>query len=552
VHVTHLRLLSHILGALSLLCATSAAFAAEVKLDWDPVAGADGYKLYYDFDAPEPPYDGTQALEGPSPLTTTAPGVTLNLPSCQRVWFSVTAFNSAGESAYAAPIESVVIEGPQDVRVHAGAGNGTAEVTWSPLDASDTGTLSHYELHYDYRSWERCGLDAACRLEFATTPRDQNLLDACEAAPACQPVWGAGANEGDSPLAALPLLPTQVSLTGLATGRMLTVAVEAFCADGTSAISVESTGAVGVSACSGVSTCEVRTVCLGDTLVLCELDAAGCLMEVSSTDCTASGTGGTCDSSHAPKCTNNEGCSDTCNPGSSCVGDTLSRCLPGPYGCLESFAMDCAAVEQGTCDPIGLRCGRACDGVSDCFVEGARCEGDTLVLCAQDASGCLVTARIGCALVGQTCDAAAAACSGPGDELTSDVADDSLTDVASSGDGVQEVVGVCNCALRRARALPQPNLWLVLAWLGLFAWVRRRRAHPSRTKKKVVRADGSFVPALRLVATCSETGPADDLSTTSPRTCQENPWTSARTNTRSTANPGIMRPIPTRSSWRKW
>ncbi|HJL15422.1 MAG TPA: DUF4215 domain-containing protein [Sandaracinaceae bacterium LLY-WYZ-13_1] len=45
-----------------------------------------------------------------------------------------------------------------------------------------------------------------------------------------------------------------------------------------------------------------------------------------------------------------------------------------------------------------------CEGLALCETEGASCDGDTLVTCAENADGCLVEMEVDCALGGQVCD----------------------------------------------------------------------------------------------------------------------------------------------------
>lgn len=104
------------------LCLSSPALAVRIRLQWDANHEPDlhGYRVYYSEDIPGPPWNGTQAVEGASPITyyvsgtspipggwpidnsgTTA-GVTITHPNIPKadieagirdIWFAVTAFD---------------------------------------------------------------------------------------------------------------------------------------------------------------------------------------------------------------------------------------------------------------------------------------------------------------------------------------------------------------------------------------------------------------------------------------------------------------------------
>ncbi len=54
--------------------------------------------------------------------------------------------------------------------------------------------------------------------------------------------------------------------------------------------------------------------------------------------------------------------------------------------------------------------GTLCTGRTLCGVAGTHCEGDTLVVCARDADGCLVSTRQDCGLSGEVCSAETSSC----------------------------------------------------------------------------------------------------------------------------------------------
>ena len=100
--------------------------------------------------------------------------------------------------------------------------------------------------------------------------------------------------------------------------------------------------------------------------------------------------------------------------GARCEGDILIVCAEDDDRCLVESRRDCAGLPGGSCDPAGPRCALPpCGGVpAPCSTPGRRCDGDTLVICAELPSGCLAEERIACASVesGARCDAALDAC----------------------------------------------------------------------------------------------------------------------------------------------
>lgn len=98
------------LTVLLLLLLPVYAFAADVTLSWDPSPTADvaGYNVYYKQYTFELPLDGTEALEGPSPidvgnqLTTTLTG----LPDDRVFYIAVTAYDAAGYESFFSNIVS--------------------------------------------------------------------------------------------------------------------------------------------------------------------------------------------------------------------------------------------------------------------------------------------------------------------------------------------------------------------------------------------------------------------------------------------------------------
>ncbi|MCZ7679367.1 MAG: hypothetical protein M5U28_11640 [Sandaracinaceae bacterium] len=144
--------------------------------------------------------------------------------------------------------------------------------------------------------------------------------------------------------------------------------------------------------------------CNGDTLEVCTADADGCLV-LQRTDC-AGTAGGTCDDGgEMPVCAEPpdpcDGLADACTTaGASCSGDSLVVCAPNAFGCLVETTVDCTSRAGGTCDSSGstpaCTADDPCDGLTECSTAGTRCEGPDLVECAPDAFGCMVESRTTC------------------------------------------------------------------------------------------------------------------------------------------------------------
>ncbi|MBW2522849.1 MAG: fibronectin type III domain-containing protein [Deltaproteobacteria bacterium] len=140
------------------------AAAASVTITWDPVPppnSVDGYKVYYDVDS-GPPYDGTQASEGNSPIDVPvgsladpqAPELVLTgIDTCEVLYVAVTAYDTSGESDYSAEDSTAVMDPPDPVTV-TGLTPEALEVRWAGLPAADGGAVRYYEVHYDTDSGE--------------------------------------------------------------------------------------------------------------------------------------------------------------------------------------------------------------------------------------------------------------------------------------------------------------------------------------------------------------------------------------------------------------
>lgn len=88
--------------------------ALNVTLSWDPSTDSSvvGYKVYYDRDSSVPPYTGTDALQGPSPINV-GRNTQITLSGLQDgtvYYFTVTAYNAQGlESPFPAPVSNAWI-----------------------------------------------------------------------------------------------------------------------------------------------------------------------------------------------------------------------------------------------------------------------------------------------------------------------------------------------------------------------------------------------------------------------------------------------------------
>ena len=199
------------------------ARAADITLAWDPttkrsdgsaVTNLAGYKVYYGPVA-GPPYTGTSAEEGASPITVAlneladpaSPTKVLHgIPSCRHLHFAVTAYATDNEeSDFSNKVETTVAFKPVVGAVNTST-SGELVVTWSGKPANDSGTFSEYLLHYDVDS--------------------------------TAPYTGTGAAQGDSPIR-VPAGTTRLTLSGLAPGTKIYVAVETRCPDGQGRLSVE-------------------------------------------------------------------------------------------------------------------------------------------------------------------------------------------------------------------------------------------------------------------------------------------------------------------------
>lgn len=111
---------------LIVLMLTIPAMAADITVKWDANSEDDlaGYNLYYKVDIPNPPYDGTGAVEGNSPVNISLidlidpnnPEFTLTGLDAAHIYFLVlTAYDDVGnESGYSNEVQTFYISNPQN------------------------------------------------------------------------------------------------------------------------------------------------------------------------------------------------------------------------------------------------------------------------------------------------------------------------------------------------------------------------------------------------------------------------------------------------------
>ena len=109
------------------LLLSTPSYALDVTLAWDACSPCDnllGYMLYYSAGGEGgPPYDGTGANEGESPIVT-RPTTTFRLTGLDETetyFFTITAYNVYGESAYS---NEVCVNCPTETNMQNGGGGG--------------------------------------------------------------------------------------------------------------------------------------------------------------------------------------------------------------------------------------------------------------------------------------------------------------------------------------------------------------------------------------------------------------------------------------------
>lgn len=426
-----------VLALVVLLGNTQVGRAAEVSVSMDPVSSGSvrGFRVHYDGDNAQAPFEGTFAQEGPSPvdfpldaLNRDGPTLTLAVPTCTYVYLGIATYDLDGEDSELALLEGTAINPPRSVVAYA-AGEGKLIVRWRGLLGNDSGQLGGYRIHYD---------------------RDDEA-----------PYQGTGADQGDSPIVVGPD-STYLELSGLPVGDTVHVVVEAYCADGATQPAEPRSAEVLETLESGCGngkveaelqeTCDPPEHCMFQED--CEEFDDACVVSTysgSAEDCTAA-----CSRDVVTECRSGDGCC--------------------PAGCMPADDDDCStecgdgntADWMETCDPPES-CPTACEPYDACYAAVITGSADNCnVSCLQFAiSGC--DDGDGCCPVG----------------CTSDLDDDCKATeptAAFPGDGSGSAfpAGATleggSCSLDQPSGSPAGWAWtLGLALLGLVLLRRRRR-----------------------------------------------------------------------------
>ena len=85
-----------------LLCLLTPGYAMDITLAWDTDPTVDGYELYYKAGSSGPPYNGTGAAEGDSPVDVgwVSEFTLHDLSDEDDYYFVVTAYTQEGQSGY--------------------------------------------------------------------------------------------------------------------------------------------------------------------------------------------------------------------------------------------------------------------------------------------------------------------------------------------------------------------------------------------------------------------------------------------------------------------
>jgi hypothetical protein len=93
---------TYILFAIALFFSSGPVFAMDLTLAWDTHPSAKGYKIHYKSGSSGPPYNGTGAAEGDSPIDVgwVSEFTLRGLPDDEVYYVSLTAYKNNTESGY--------------------------------------------------------------------------------------------------------------------------------------------------------------------------------------------------------------------------------------------------------------------------------------------------------------------------------------------------------------------------------------------------------------------------------------------------------------------
>ena len=127
-----------------LSCFSTPVYSMDVTLGWDTDSRVDGYKLYYKARSSGPPYNGTGAAEGDSPVDVGwVSEFTLRALSDDEVYYFVaTAYNDLGESGYSNEVSTdrSISSWSSSIGVvdsNSGAGCFISTILWKPASGSN-------------------------------------------------------------------------------------------------------------------------------------------------------------------------------------------------------------------------------------------------------------------------------------------------------------------------------------------------------------------------------------------------------------------------------
>lgn len=91
-----------------LACFVTSVYAMDITLAWDTHPSAQGYKIYYKSESSGPPYNGTAAAEGDSPIDVgwVSEFTLRGLPDDEVYYIALTAYKNNQESGYSKEVST--------------------------------------------------------------------------------------------------------------------------------------------------------------------------------------------------------------------------------------------------------------------------------------------------------------------------------------------------------------------------------------------------------------------------------------------------------------